>query len=30
VKKGARLRFVVSLKSEGGAKASKSLALRAP
>ena len=30
VKKGARLRFVVSLRSEGGARASKSLTLRAP
>jgi hypothetical protein len=30
VKKGARLRFVVTLRSEGGAKASKSIALRAP
>jgi hypothetical protein len=30
VKKGARLRFVVTLKSEGGAKASKTIALRAP
>jgi hypothetical protein len=30
VKKGARLRFVVTLKSEGGAKASKSKSLRAP
>jgi hypothetical protein len=29
VKKGARLRFVVTLKSEGGAKASKTVALRA-
>lgn len=30
VKKGARLRLVVSLRSESGAKASKSVALRAP
>jgi hypothetical protein len=30
VKKGARLRFVVTLKSEGGAKASKTIGLRAP
>ena len=30
VKKGARLRYIVTLKSEGGAKASKSIALRAP
>jgi hypothetical protein len=29
VKKNARLRFVVTLKSEGGAKASKTIALRA-
>jgi hypothetical protein len=29
VKKGARLRFVVTLKSEGGAKASKTIAIRA-
>jgi hypothetical protein len=30
VPKGARLRFVVSLRSEGGAKASKTISLRAP
>jgi len=30
VKKGARLRFVVSLKSQGGAKASLTKTLRAP
>jgi hypothetical protein len=30
VQKGARLRFTVTLRSEGGAKASKTIALRAP